>query len=181
MTVQTSATRTAGTQSPNRLAGRLGPIAIVFMVVAAAAPLTVIAGTVPLGIAVGNGAAFPASYVVCTVVLLLFAVGFTAMARHIPGAGAFYTYITSGLGRHTGLGAAFLALLSYTAVQGARVRLHRSRDQRFRHRARRPVATVVPVGPGGDGRRRLARLPAHRTVRQGARRPAARARSASCW
>lgn len=119
MTVQTSATRTAGTQSPNRLAGRLGPIAIVFMVVAAAAPLTVIAGAVPLGIAVGNGAAFPASYVVCTVVLLLFAVGFTAMARHIPGAGAFYTYITSGLGRHTGLGAAFLALLSYTAVQGA--------------------------------------------------------------
>ncbi|MBD0324568.1 MAG: APC family permease, partial [Aldersonia sp.] len=35
------------------------------------------------------------------------------------GAGAFYSYIARGLGRHTGLGAAFLALLSYTAVQGA--------------------------------------------------------------
>lgn len=104
---------------PHRLAGRLGPAAIVFMVVAAAAPLTVVAGTVPIGIAAGNGAAYPASYVVCTAVLLLFAVGFTAMARHIPGAGAFYTYIASGFGRHTGLGAAFLALLSYTAVQGA--------------------------------------------------------------
>src|SRR5436190_20756644 len=102
----------------NTLAGRLGPGAIVFMVVAAAAPLTVIAGTVPIGIAAGNGAAFPASYFVCTVVLLFFAVGFTAMAKHVAGAGAFYTYITQGLGRHTGLGAAFLALLSYTAVQG---------------------------------------------------------------
>lgn len=104
--------------SSNKLAGRLGPAAIVFMVVAAAAPLTVIAGTVPIGIAAGNGAAFPASYLVCTVVLLFFAVGFTAMAKHVAGAGAFYTYITQGLGRHAGLGAAFLALLSYTAVQG---------------------------------------------------------------
>ncbi len=77
-----------------------------------------VAGTFPIGIAAGNGAAFPASYVVCTAVLLLFAVGFTAMARHIRGAGAFYTYIAHGFGRHVGLGAAFLALLSYTAVQG---------------------------------------------------------------
>lgn len=101
----------------HKLAGRLGPAAIVFMVVAAAAPLTVVAGTFPIGIAAGNGAAYPASYVVCTAVLVLFAVGFTAMTRHVPGAGAFYTYVGHGLGRHTGVGAAFLALLSYTAVQ----------------------------------------------------------------
>jgi amino acid transporter len=110
-------TTSAGLQS-HKLAGKLGPTAIVFMVVAAAAPLTVVAGTFPIGIAAGNGAAFPASYIVCTAVLLLFAVGFTAMARHIRGAGAFYTYIAHGFGRHVGLGAAFLALLSYTAVQG---------------------------------------------------------------
>jgi amino acid transporter len=101
----------------HKLAGKLGPTAIVFMVVAAAAPLTVVAGTFPIGIAAGNGAAFPGSYLVCTAVLLLFAVGFTAMARHIRGAGAFYTYVAHGFGRHAGLGAAFLALLSYTAVQ----------------------------------------------------------------
>ncbi len=102
----------------HRLGGRLGPAAIVFMVVAAAAPLTVVAGTFPIGIAAGNGAAYPATYLVCTAVLIFFAVGFTAMARHVPGAGAFYTYVGHGLGRHMGLGAAFLALLSYTAVQG---------------------------------------------------------------
>ena len=99
-------------REPHRLAGRLGPAAIVFMVVAAAAPLTVVAGTFPIGIAAGNGAAYPASYLVCTAILILFAVGFTAMARHVPGAGAFYTYVGHGLGRHMGLGAAFLALLS---------------------------------------------------------------------
>ncbi len=105
--------------TPHRLGGKLGTSSIVFMVLAAAAPLTVIAGTVPLGISVGNGPAFPASYIVCTVILLFFAVGFTDMAKRIPGAGAFYTYVSYGLGRHCGLGAAFLALLSYTAVQGA--------------------------------------------------------------
>ncbi|MDJ0396417.1 APC family permease [Rhodococcus sp. G-MC3] len=120
MSIKSSASQGVDHQGDTRkLSGKLGPGAIVFMVVAAAAPLTVIAGTVPLGIAVGNGAAYPASYVVCTVVLLLFAVGFTTMAKHVAGAGAFYTYITKGIGRHAGLGSAFLALLSYTAVQGA--------------------------------------------------------------
>lgn len=102
-----------------RLSGTLGAGSIVFMVVAAAAPLTVVAGSVPLGIALGNGAGYPAMYAISAVILLLFAVGFVAMSKHIPNAGAFYTYIGRGLGRGSGLGAAFLALLSYTAVQGA--------------------------------------------------------------
>lgn len=102
--------------APHRLRGSLGVGSIVFMVVAAAAPLTVIAGTVPIGIAVGNGAGFPLTYVICSAILMLFAVGFTTMTRHIPNAGGFYAYIGQGLGRSAGLGAAFLALLSYTAV-----------------------------------------------------------------
>ncbi len=105
------------TDRTHTLTGSLGVGSIVFMVVAAAAPLTVIAGTVPLGIGLGNGAAFPATFALCAVVLLLFAVGFCAMSRHVPNAGAFYAYIERGLGRATGLGAAFLALATYTAVQ----------------------------------------------------------------
>jgi len=103
----------------HRLTGRLGPGAIVFMVVAAAAPLTVIAGSVPIGIAAGNGAGYPAMYVVSAVVLAFFAVGFTAMTRHVPNAGAFYSYIGTGLGRGAGLGSALVALVSYVTVQGA--------------------------------------------------------------
>jgi amino acid transporter len=89
------------------------------MVVAAAAPLTVIAGTVPLGIGAGNGAAFPATFALCAVVLLFFAVGFCAMSPHVPDAGAFFTYVRHGLGRPLGMGAAFLALATYAAVQAA--------------------------------------------------------------
>src|SRR3954447_26533641 len=99
------------------LSGRLGVGSIVFMVVAAAAPLTVIAGTVPLGLAAGNGAAFPTTFALCCGILLLFAVGFCAMSRHVPNAGAFYSYIARGLGGAAGTGAAFLALVTYTAVQ----------------------------------------------------------------
>lgn len=108
---------TPGAHSPGALSGTLGVGSNVFMVVAAAAPLTVIAGTVPLGVAAGNGAAFPTTFAICCAILLLFAVGFCAMSRHVPNAGAFYAYVQRGLGRAPGLGSAFLALVTYTAVQ----------------------------------------------------------------
>lgn len=117
------ATTSAPTGAPalesERLTGRLGVGSIVFMVVAAAAPLTVVAGAVPIGIANGNGAAYPAMFAASAVVLALFAAGFTAMARHVPNAGAFYSYVGVGLGRGAGLGSALVALISYLTVQGA--------------------------------------------------------------
>jgi amino acid transporter len=99
------------------LTGSLGVGSIVFMVVAAAAPLTVVSGVVPLGILLGDGAAFPATFVICCVVLLLFAVGYSAMSRHVPQAGAFYAYVQEALGRTAGQGAAYLALTTYSVVQ----------------------------------------------------------------
>ncbi|MFC5063656.1 APC family permease [Actinomycetospora atypica] len=114
-----AAPTSAAPESPSRLSGSLGVGSIVFMVVAAAAPLTVIAGTVPLGVGAGNGAAFPSTFLLCALVLLLFAVGFCAMSPHVPDAGAFFTYVRHGLGRPLGLGAAFLALATYAAVQAA--------------------------------------------------------------
>ncbi|WP_067722769.1 APC family permease [Nocardia yamanashiensis] len=104
---------------PAGLRGSLGPGAIIFMVVAAAAPLTVIGGGAPIAILIGNGAGYPAMFVVSAIVLLLFAVGLSAMSRHVPKAGAFFTYIGYGLGRPLGLGAAYLAWLTYTMVQVA--------------------------------------------------------------
>ncbi|WP_313810502.1 APC family permease [Glutamicibacter sp.] len=100
-----------------RLRGSLSVASIVFIVVAAASPLGVIGGPVPLGIAGGNGTGFPFSFVIATVVLLLFSVGFTQMTRFVPNAGAFYAYIGAGLGRGMGLGAAFVALFSYLALE----------------------------------------------------------------
>ncbi|WP_255424320.1 APC family permease [Pengzhenrongella frigida] len=99
------------------LTGKLGTTSIVFMVVAAAAPLTVIGGAAPLGMLLGNGVGFPALYAISGVILLLFAVGLAAMTRVVPRPGAFFTYIGYGLGNRMGLAAAFLALLTYTTIQ----------------------------------------------------------------
>jgi amino acid transporter len=103
----------------HKLAGHLGVGAIIFMIMAAAAPLTTVSATVPVAILTGNGPAFPIMYVVGAIVLGFFAVGFTAMTPHVKSAGAFYSYITEGMGRRWGLAAAFLALLTYNAVQVA--------------------------------------------------------------
>lgn len=100
-----------------RLRGNLGVASIVFMVVAAAAPLGVIGGVVPLGIAAGNGAGFPATFVVSTVILLLFAVGFTALTPFVEDAGAFFSYVRTSLGFPAGIGIAFVALVSYVAIE----------------------------------------------------------------
>ncbi|MCV7073347.1 APC family permease [Mycolicibacterium rufum] len=107
----------ADTHSHRRLRGTLGVWGIVFVVVAAASPLGVIGGPVPLGIASGNGVGFPAIFIISTVIVLLFAVGFTALTPHVPNAGAFYSYIGKGLGRVTGFGFAFVALISYLALE----------------------------------------------------------------
>ena len=103
--------------APAGLAGSLGPIAIVFMVVAAAAPLTVVGGGTPVGIMLGNGAGFPLNYILTAAILLLFSVGMSAMSRHIARPGAFFTYIGSGLSRSMGVGSAFVALVTYTIIQ----------------------------------------------------------------
>ncbi len=100
-----------------RLHGRLGAVAIVFMVVAAAAPLTVIGGNMPLAMGLGNGAGAPVGFVIAALVLLLFSIGFVTMTPHVPEAGAFFSYVTVGLGERVGRGVAVVALIAYTAIQ----------------------------------------------------------------
>src|SRR5215207_7965430 len=117
-----SAVVSDGTESPQRgrsLTGSLGVTAIVFMVVAAAAPLTVVGGAAPLGILLGNGVGYPAMFAISAVVLLLFSVGLATMAKHVPKPGAFFTFVGYGLGRPMGLATAYLALLTYTTIQVA--------------------------------------------------------------
>lgn len=105
--------------APLALTGSLGVGAIVFMVVAAASPLTVIGGAAPLGILLGNGAGFPSLFAVSAVVLLLFSVGLAAMTRKVPKPGGFFTFVGYGLGRPSGLATAYIALLTYTTIQVA--------------------------------------------------------------
>ena len=103
--------------APERLEhGALGTGSIVFFVVAAAAPLTVMARIAPLAIMIG-GIGAPAGDLIAGAILTVFAVAFTAMSKYIHNAGAFYLDIARGLGKPAGLGAAALAVYSYNAIQ----------------------------------------------------------------
>ncbi len=95
---------------------RLGIPSVVFFVVAAAAPLTVVAGGATTGYAVTGQKSFPVAYLAVAVILAVFAVGYVAMSRYVLNAGAFYTYIARGLGRIPGVGAAFVAVYGYLAM-----------------------------------------------------------------
>ncbi|MGI5238861.1 APC family permease [Dactylosporangium sp. CA-139066] len=98
---------------------RLGVPAVVFFVMSAAAPLTVVAGLVTSGFAATGVIGIPLAFVVVGVVLALFSVGYVAMARHVANAGAFYAYVSQGLGRPVGVAAAWVALVAYNGLQVA--------------------------------------------------------------
>jgi hypothetical protein len=96
---------------------RLGVWPLVFTVMAAAAPLTVVAGGATTGFAVTGITGIPIAYVLVALLLALFSVGYVTMSRRVLNAGAFYTYVTHGLGKPAGVGAAFVALLAYNTMQ----------------------------------------------------------------
>jgi amino acid transporter len=87
--------------------------AIVFMVLAAAAPMTAVAGLFPIVITTSRGTAIPLLFIVAGALLLIFSVGFTEMSRRVSNPGAFYTYIQAGMGRVVGSGGATLAVFVY--------------------------------------------------------------------
>ncbi len=88
---------------------------IVFLVIAAAAPLASMIGNLPIALGRGNGVGTPGAFVIAGITLLCFAIGYAAMSRRIVNTGAFYTYITEGLGSAAGVGSAYTALLAYLA------------------------------------------------------------------
>lgn len=98
-----------------RLSGQLSTTQLVLSVLAFSSPLTSLAGYFSLAI-MSNGQTAPVAFIAVTAVLLVFSVGYTAMTRHMPRPGAFYAYISEGLGRHVGLASAFLATLSYSVI-----------------------------------------------------------------
>ena len=96
---------------------RLGTASLVFLIIAASAPLTVLAGGVPTSFAVSGNLGVPLGMVLIGAVLAIFAVGYDAMSSRITNAGAFYAYIAAGLGVRQGIGAAVLALVAYNLIQ----------------------------------------------------------------
>lgn len=97
--------------------GALGVGFIIFFVISAASPLSVIAGGFPIGIMLGNGAGTPALLLLALLVLLAFSAGYTAMSRHMTNAGGFYAFTSRGLGGLAGGAAGVLAMFAYNILQ----------------------------------------------------------------
>ncbi|WP_040810805.1 APC family permease [Nocardia concava] len=95
----------------------VGLLGVVFMAVATAAPITAMTGNVPFMMSAGSGIGTPAAFLIAMVVLAVFTVGFTTMAKHITATGAFYGFISFGLGRTTGLAAGLLAAFAYAVFE----------------------------------------------------------------
>lgn len=97
--------------------GKIGIFSLVFFVVAGASPLTGLVGGMPIAILSGNGAGVPGIYILSGLILLLFSIGFITMSRYISNSGAFYAYISVGLGRKLGVSGLGLAILTYVAIE----------------------------------------------------------------
>ena len=89
---------------------------IVFLVMAAIAPMSGIVGSTPLAFAIGDGAGVPATFVIAGLILLCFAVGYAAISRHVSSAGGFATYLGRALGRPAAVAAGFVAVIAYNSA-----------------------------------------------------------------
>ncbi|MFA7510015.1 MAG: amino acid permease, partial [Mycolicibacterium vanbaalenii] len=112
--------QTAPTDSVQRLKrNAVGTFGVIFMAVATAAPITAMVGNVPIAVGFGNGSHAPAGYLVATVVLGLFAIGYATMAKHITATGAFYGYISHGLGRVMGMASGGIITMAYVVFEAS--------------------------------------------------------------
>lgn len=113
----TTGKETTEVGDPHHNRRRLGVPAVTFMIIAASAPLTVLAGGVTTTFAVTGVTGVPLSFLLLGGTLAVFAVGYAAMSRYVVNAGAFYSYVAQGISRPVGVGVSMVALMAYNLMQ----------------------------------------------------------------
>jgi len=89
---------------------------VVFLVIAAAAPMAALVGITPLALIRGQGIALPAAYVLAGLSMLCFCAAYGAMTRRVSNQGAFYLLVARALGKPAGAATAYVATLGYGAL-----------------------------------------------------------------
>ena len=92
---------------------------VLFLTVTGAAPISAMLFNTPIVVGYGQGAGAPAAFMVATIVLTVFSVGYVAMARKKTTAGGFYSYISHGLGRELGIGTGYGAVVAYSVFEAS--------------------------------------------------------------
>jgi amino acid transporter len=99
--------------------GAIGLGGVLFLTVTGSAPITAMLLNTPIVVGSGEGIGTPAAFLVATIVLVIFSVGYVAMSRKKTTAGGFYSYISHGLGREIGFGAGFGTLVAYGVFEAS--------------------------------------------------------------
>src|SRR3954464_12413261 len=106
-------------EEPDALArNALGLREVLFCIVTGAAPIAAMQFNVPWAVG-GAGYAGPATFLLATIVLTIFSVGYIEMSRRVTAAGGFYSFITHGFGPVVGMGTAALISLCYVIFSSA--------------------------------------------------------------
>src|SRR5258708_32696596 len=85
--------------------GAVGLGGVLFLTVTGSAPITAMLLNTPIVVGSGEGIGAPAAFIVATIVLTIFSVGYVAMSRKQTAAAGFYSYITHVHGRAVAFGA----------------------------------------------------------------------------
>jgi amino acid transporter len=97
----------------------VGLAGVLFLTMTGAAPITAMLLNVPVAVGNGNGIGAPAAYLVATIILLIFSVGYAAMARKVTAVGGFYSFISHGLGRELGMAMGFGSVVAYSVFEAS--------------------------------------------------------------
>lgn len=97
----------------------IGLFGVLFLTVTGSAPISAMLFNTPIAVGFGNGIGTPAGFMFAAVILVIFSVGYVAMARKKTTAGGFYSYISHGLGREIGMGTGFGSLLAYSVFEAS--------------------------------------------------------------
>jgi amino acid transporter len=92
---------------------------VLFLTVTGSAPISAMLFNTPIVVGYGNGIGAPAAFLFATFVLVIFSVGYVAMARVKTTTGGFYSYISYGLGREVGIGAGYGSVLAYSVFEAS--------------------------------------------------------------
>ena len=97
----------------------IGLIGVLFLTVTGAAPMSAMLFNVPIAVGYGNGIGAPAAFLVATIVLTIFSVGYAAMARKVTTVGGFYSFISHGLGRELGMALGLGSVVAYSVFEAS--------------------------------------------------------------
>jgi amino acid transporter len=97
----------------------VGLIGVLFLTVTGAAPMSAMLGNVPFAAGYGIGSHTPAAFLLATIVLTIFSIGYAAMAARVSTVGGFYAFISQGLGREVGMSAGVTSLACYSIFEAS--------------------------------------------------------------